>query len=347
VPPEWISSYGDYLNYVLNAHSEAINANSVGAGGKDIHVAILDSMLEYPNDPDNAEIGERRSFIGSDEKYTTPHGCWVFDEIAYFAPNAKYSFFQGIDDNGKLGIGPFSKSITAAIESDVDIINLSAGVNWGGPPEDNPYSREIQRAVDAGIIVVAAAGNYTFDGPRPEVFHPARRDDVIAVGGFVTTCPSDHTETHNVPNQGPFYDEDQIDEEADPGVPKEVYCGYEGCVESQGCLSRQTIKPWPGNPKEEARKIDVLAPAYTAASESDLIAGSSHAAPIVTGVLAESFGNLIREGHEIPSIEAVLDAIRDTSVPLDNGDGRRLHAIRLYNQLTESSPQSETGSVAD
>ena len=68
------------------------------------------------------------------------------------------------------------KAINQAVKDEVDIINISLGVNM----THNKIDDAVNSAVKQGIVVVAAAGN---SGPdKSTIGSPARNPNVITVG---------------------------------------------------------------------------------------------------------------------------------------------------------------------
>jgi subtilisin family serine protease len=240
--PEWIESAGDFFQFVMDAHAQSVNASSVGAGGRGIHVGIFDSCYSHPHEPfPDAKVRHNRRFVNSSEDLTTPHGARVSDMAVNFSPFVTLSFYQVINKEGDMPIEAFSDGVSAAIEDQVDIVNISAGAPWQGPIDLHLYVKEARRLIAEGTTVVAAAGNDYQQSSLP-VHSPALDDDIIAVGGCVTKCPSSIDESHTTPCQGPYYtraesdDGNQIDAAG-------VYCGWQGCS-SQECLSRNSDRAW-------------------------------------------------------------------------------------------------------
>lgn len=89
-------------------------------------------------------------------------------------PNVEIFSIRVLDDNNISPISRVIEGIYMAIEENVNIINMSFGVNT--------YSAALEKAVKdakkAGILIIAAAGNTGSKG----VEYPAAFDEVMAVG---------------------------------------------------------------------------------------------------------------------------------------------------------------------
>lgn len=335
--PSWITSGEEFYEYVVNAHRESVNASTVGKGGDGVDIAIFDSVHTPPSGTERAKVGERHRFVDTEKDFTTRHGCRVFDMAWEFSPKSTFSFYQVLSEEGSLTITALADAIDEAISDDVDIVNISAGGEWSGPVEVSPYAREVSRLIDEGITVVAAAGNYDHDGDRPQVFAPAAVDGVIAVGGYVTECPISLTEARTQPERqsGPYYELSNA-ATANPASPNKLYCGQRGCADDRSCIQDQRTVAWPGNPRERGKKPDVLAPIHcplTTGGEYNIAYGSSFAAPIVTGVIAEAFGEITVEGKSAPTPRQTREAVRRSAVPLDLGVNRKLNAFEVRTQI--------------
>ena len=278
-----------------------------------------------------------RSFVSSDEELTTLHGGQVFEMAKNFAPHASFSFYQVIDEDGEMPIAAFSDGISAAIEDQVDIVNISAGTAWRGPMDANPYVKEAKRLTKEKITVVAAAGNDYHQESLP-VHCPALLDEIIAVGGCETICPSSHNIAHTTPMQGPYYarPEEGNGVEVDAS---DTYCGWQGCENGQGCLSQNSDQPWAGNPRRKNNKPEILAPIHYLISEDNGFAfayGTSFASPIVAGVLAEAYGNLRHEGYPDPNPAEFKKAIQETSNIIEYNFPPKLNEFKIEKYIKES-----------
>lgn len=148
-----------------------------------IKVAIIDSGINFSTD---LNVVERKNFIPDDEcnilyEDATGHGTAVAgivgaldneEGITGVNPGVELYSARVLDTKLEAPVERIVEAIDWAIEQDVDIINMSFGI------EKNVAELEaaIERAAEADILLVAASG----DGD--EVAYPAAYDEVIAVG---------------------------------------------------------------------------------------------------------------------------------------------------------------------
>lgn len=322
---------------------ESTNASSVGQGGKGVHVGILDSAEKLPGtDGFSTPIKHEREFIESEKDLTTPHATRVYDLIQQYAPHATISLYQVIDPDGDLKVGPYHDAIEAAICDEVDILNISIGDSWDIPAYAHPLHGETQKALDAGITIVAAAGNDETDQGKEPVNMPAVVDDVIAVNGFVTHCPQSKSDRHDRSNSGPYYLD--VESSSDTQLADSVLCGYNGC-DGDSCMTKQKEASWWANPRTEDRKPDVAAPVIyptTNGDTVDFLEGSSYAAPIVTGILAEAFGEIKGDGNDLPSPADVRSLVRETSTHIRGSKTRKINGFRVHERMSKIYEDDET-----
>ena len=151
-----------------------------------IKIAILDSGIDWGNDID---LAYQVSLVPGEEEMTqvfmdgTGHGSSVASLIAAnddgngitgINENVDIYSYRVLDDENQSPVSRIAEAIYMAIEQDVDIINMSFGMN--------EYSETLREAVhtaaERGILLIAAAGNTGEDG----VQYPAAYEDVMAVG---------------------------------------------------------------------------------------------------------------------------------------------------------------------
>lgn len=155
----------------------------------------------------------------------------------------------------------------------------------------------------------------------------------------MTECPSEKENQHTTPNTGPYYLDHELNSD-DPGVPDKVYCGNNGCDDGSTCPVSQTEKPYPGNPVPRDNKPDVVAPVhypieYSNSGTFDIAHGTSYAAPIVAGTIAEAYGKLLNDGNAIPKPPKIRELVRENTVPLDEGGAKKLNAFGLRQSLMD------------
>lgn len=262
----------------------------------------------------------------------------MFNLISSYCPDATFSLYQVVTENRKLPLDAYSEAITAAIEDEVDIVNISAGDPWRGPVRANPSVLETQRAIDEGITVVAAAGNWKpSQDTRPPVHCPAALDDVIAVGGLISECPASPGDEPRDETKGPYYVLKDDTYEFPALTPEGPFCGQEGCINGKSCIANQIDKPWSRNVQTTAGKPDILAPMHIPVETNDgkqfLKTGTSFAAPVVTGALGCVLDELRRSNDTEATPYQVRQATVDGAVPMDKGKLRKFDAMGVRKVL--------------
>ena len=151
-----------------------------------IKIAILDSGIDWGND---INLAYQVSLVPGEEEMTqmfmdgTGHGSSVASLIAAnddgngitgINNNVDIYSYRVLDDEDQAPVSRVAEAIYMAIEQDVNIINMSFGMD--------DYSEILKEAIHAakekGILIIAAAGNTGDDG----VQYPAAYEDVMAVG---------------------------------------------------------------------------------------------------------------------------------------------------------------------
>lgn len=293
------------------------------------------------------DIRDRESFIESTDEETIRHGAQVLDIVAYYSPGSMYSLYQAVESDRTLRADPFDRAVDAAIQDEVDILNISAGDPWPGPVDLSPSSRTIERAIENDIVVVAAAGNSPDSDSRRPIHCPAAVEEVIAVGGFVADCTSAACNTEGDGGvehpDGTYWAHKRDEVEYPSRTPDGVFCGQQGC-DGSDCIRNQHERPWEGNVLPTDNKPDILAPVHYPemmnGSSPYLQVGSSFAAPVVTGTLGMIFGELIGGYNETPSAWDTRQAIRSSAVRIDEGDLRKLNVQRTLDELAPDNPSN-------
>ena len=169
---------------------QMIHADKIKRNNKEnkIKIAILDSGVDFGSDID-IDPFHTISLIPGEEEMSplfmdgTGHGNSVAGLIAAkdnnegitgVNPNAEIYSIRVLDDNNSSPISRVIEGIYMAIEADVNIINMSFGMDT--------YSAALEQAVrdakKAGILVIASTGNTS----NKCVQYPAAFDEVMAVG---------------------------------------------------------------------------------------------------------------------------------------------------------------------
>lgn len=102
------------------------------------------------------------------------HGTHVAGGIVQVAPDAQIMPFKALNSDGVGTTFSVTSAIYLAVESDVDVINLSLGSTH----DSLAIRMAVEFAIENDVIVVAAAGNSNLYSP---VEYPAAMDSVISV----------------------------------------------------------------------------------------------------------------------------------------------------------------------
>ncbi|CAI8039334.1 Subtilisin [Geodia barretti] len=153
----------------------------LGYGGDGIRVAVVDTGVD-PTHPDLKVRG--RSFVGQAEVPfdSNGHGTQVAGIIAAnggmqgIAPGSVIYSYKVSHDGDAVSSDLIVKAVRQAIADDVDVINISLGVNR----TNRQIDEAVNEATREGIVVVVAAGN---DGPGAgTIGSPGINPNAITVG---------------------------------------------------------------------------------------------------------------------------------------------------------------------
>lgn len=305
--------------------------------GESIHIGIIDSLGEPPNYYREAhDIKEvHDAYTSSDLPDTANHGTPVLWNLVKFAPRASYSTFQIIDrweENGEIQTGANRgntiDAIIDAVDSGVDLLNLSIGIDHDCGGNCN-LSRELNEVIDKqGVCAIAAAGNRENLDERPGVHCPAIADSVISVGGYIPRCTYDLVEDD---------DSNQWWLQSDGVIGP--FCGQNGCCNGVSCDDYQYDSLWSGNVSFHNAAPDILAPPIsirgTSLDDIELQMGTSFSVPLVTGILSAIVSDLRDEGITT-SIDKLQFATKNAATPIDD-DYYKLDAIETEKQIREMS----------
>jgi len=155
-----------------------------GYDGSGIIVSIIDTGIDL-NHPDlEGKIIGGYDFVDNDEmpEDTNGHGTQVAGIIASngnlkgIAPNSKILMYKVSEDGESVPSHLIIKAIEKSIEDNVDIINISLGINQTNTKID----QVVNKAVKNNIFVVTAAGNF---GPElSTIGSPGINPNAITVG---------------------------------------------------------------------------------------------------------------------------------------------------------------------
>jgi len=178
---------------------------SLGFEGEGIKIGVIDTGIDY-NHPDLFGFGPDGKVVGgydyvdNDEEPmdTNGHGTEVAGIIAAngtlkgVAPKAKLLAYRVSSTGESVSSDFIVKAIHRAIKDQVDIINISLGVNKTNDELDNA----VREAVKNGIVVVAAAGN---NGPGiGTIGSPAKSISALTVGASYNNITSSLVSTFEV-----------------------------------------------------------------------------------------------------------------------------------------------------
>lgn len=151
--------------------------------GEGVKVAVIDTGIDM-NHPDLKD--KIKGTINIFDKTTRDvtdvygHGTHVAGliagELTGVAPNVDLYIANVLNDKGLGRVVDILDGVTYAINSNVDILCMSLGVNKKLP---QILEERIKRAVNKGIIIVCATGN----NGKQSVAYPASYDFVVGVGG--------------------------------------------------------------------------------------------------------------------------------------------------------------------
>ena len=164
-------------------------ASELGADGKGVKIGIIDTGInfghpDFSNSGKNPDLMKGYDFVESDSypQDTNGHGTQVAGIISAngqlrgIAPEAEIFAYRVSEDGESVPSNLIVDAINQAILDDVDIINISLGVNM----THNQIEKIVNKATKNGIVVVAAAGN---SGPiEKSIGSPGSNPNAVTVG---------------------------------------------------------------------------------------------------------------------------------------------------------------------
>jgi len=183
---------GDNFELLLENSGPYIGVNfpkNLGYEGNGIVIAVIDTGVDHLH-PDlygfgpGAKVIGGHNFIDSEKMPidTNGHGTQVAGIIAAdgqvkgIAPKSNIIAYKVSEEGDEVSSDLIIKAIEQAISDNVDIINISLGVNKTNPKIDEA----VNKAIEHGIVVITAAGN---DGPElGSIGSPGKNSNAITVG---------------------------------------------------------------------------------------------------------------------------------------------------------------------
>ena len=184
--------YDEYGVLLLENSGPYVGADypfEMGVNGKGIKIAVIDTGVNFAHpdfvtDGKNSDLLKGYDFVEMDSfpQDTNGHGTQVAGIISAngqlrgIAPEAEIFAYRVSDDGESVPSTLIVNAIKRAMQDDVDIINISLGVNM----THSQIERTVNDAIKNGIVVVAAAGN---SGPDPNsIGSPGSNPNAITVG---------------------------------------------------------------------------------------------------------------------------------------------------------------------
>ena len=170
----------DYTNYTnvadlteINSEGDALaNLNEMEATSTpDRTIALIDTGVNAD------DLVDRVSVIGESVTDDNGHGTSMYAYMREEFPTAKIMSIKALGADGRGKASDIYAAITYAIESKVDVINLSISAF---STADNAVVRAaIEEAIGRGITVVGAAGNYSANA---KYYIPGNISEAVIVG---------------------------------------------------------------------------------------------------------------------------------------------------------------------
>lgn len=170
--------------------SKAPEAWTCGVYGNDVRVAVIDSGVMVEHEELSHAVVEGVSFVDGSPATTAvnSHGTSVAGIIAAaangkgvvgVAHRAKIVPIKVVD-SGSFKVSTICQALDAAMNMDVDVINLSLGLT----SQVDSLKEAIDEAISMGIIVVASSGNVSGSVYQGDCVYPAYYPNVISVGNL-------------------------------------------------------------------------------------------------------------------------------------------------------------------
>jgi len=200
--------YDDGFEIMLDNSGPYIGAEfpkNLGFTGEGIKIAVIDTGINFGhpdffNQEETSRFLNGYDFVDNDSvpQDTNGHGTQVAGiigadgQLKGIAPKVEIFSYRVSSDGESVPSDLIIKAINQAVEDEVDIINISLGVNM----THNKIDRAVNNAIERGVIVVAAAGN---SGPdKSTIGSPASNPNAITVGATYNNRDSSMVSTLQV-----------------------------------------------------------------------------------------------------------------------------------------------------
>ena len=157
------------LNEGDDALSNLNNMDAVRTPNRTI--ALIDTGVS------TGDLVDAVSVIGDSTSDDNGHGTRMYQAIREEYPEAKVLSIKAMGSDGKGQASDIYAAIQYALESHVDVINLSLTAN--GTEENSVVVRAIEEAIGKGVTVVGAAGN---NASNAKYFIPGCVEDAYIIG---------------------------------------------------------------------------------------------------------------------------------------------------------------------
>ena len=163
---------GPDLSYLNTGDDALSNLNTMDAvRTPDGTIALIDTGVN------DGVFVDTVSVIGESAVDDNGHGSRMYKAIREEYPDAKVLSIKAMGADGKGQASDIYAAIQYAIESKVDVINLSLTAN--STEENSVVVRAIEEAIDKGITVVGAAGN---NASNAKYFIPGCVEEAFIIG---------------------------------------------------------------------------------------------------------------------------------------------------------------------
>ncbi len=251
------------------------------------------------------------------------HGLFVAGIIHTLAPNATLHLYEVMNPYGIGCVTTITKALSQILEKSESLgpmlvnCSLALSISRDGHPApeypgefvdpglrvymDSPYQEIFDRLSDAGIVVVAASGNDAQDGSRPPARYPAAFKSVIGVGALPPENSERPRRKASYSNQADF---PQTDGYATLG-------GEAGAGNGVLGIFINPVPKYDGAMPPEKREVRRDRVKYDN-NKSGWVrwAGTSFAAPVITGILARAWNTAAPP--DLDEAKSILDDLAET-----------------------------------